>query len=131
MDNVPDRAGASVGADSDPGERGALTVRDKVAQRIAMQAAVDTPGVQRHAAGLDKLTGRELPRVRVDISATRVRAHLTIAVTWPQSLTDVGNAVQRNVSQALTDSSGFQVDGVDVAIETLVAAADEHSRTVL
>ena len=61
-------------------------VRDKVAQRIAVKAALDTPGVQPHAAGLDNLTGRDLPRARVDISATRIRAYLTIAVAWPQSL---------------------------------------------
>jgi uncharacterized alkaline shock family protein YloU len=106
-------------------------VRDKVAQRISVKAALDTPGVQPHAAGLDKLTGRELPRARVDISATRIRAHLTIAVAWPQSLPQVGAAVQRNVTDALTNSAGFHVDGVDVAIEAIVTAAEDHTRTVL
>ena len=82
-------------------------VRDKVAQRISVKAALDTPGVQPHAAGLDNLTGRDLPRARVHISATRIRAHLTIAVAWPQSLPQVGAAVQRNVTDALTDRPDF------------------------
>lgn len=115
---------------TDPGERGSLVVRDKVAQRVAMHAALATPGVQPHAAGLDKLTGRELPRARVVVSATRVRAHLTIAVTWPQSLAAVAKNVQDNVTRALTDSAGFEVDGVDVAIEAVVVDSEDHSRRV-
>lgn len=117
--------------DDDPGERGSLVVRDKVAQRISVQAALDTPGVRSHAAGLDKLTGRELPRARVVISATHVRAHLTVAVSWPQSLSEVAAAVQRNVTQTLTESAGFHVDGVDVAIEAIVTPTEDHTRTVL
>ncbi|MDX1890722.1 Asp23/Gls24 family envelope stress response protein [Mycolicibacterium sp. 050158] len=113
----------------DPGERGSLVVRDKVAQRVAVHAALATPGVRARAAGLDKLTGRDLPRARVDVSATRVRAHLSIAVVWPASLAAVGIAVQRNVTRALTDSAGFQVDGVDVSIEAVVSD-DEHGRNL-
>ncbi len=114
----------------DPGDRGSLVVRDKVAQRVAVHAALATPGVEPHSAGLDKLTGRDLPRVRVVVSATRVRAHLSIAVAWPESLSEVGAAVQRNVAQALTDSAGLQVDGVDVAIEAIVTARADQSRTL-
>lgn len=129
MDNDSDPVSAT--ATADPGERGALVVRDKVAQRVAVKAALDTPGVQSYAAGLDKLTGRDLPRARVDISATRVHAHLTIAVAWPHSLPKVGAAVQRNVTEALTGSGGFHVDGVDVAIEAIITDLHDQSRTVL
>ena len=126
-----DRTDESGSAAVDPGDRGSLVVRDRVAQRVAVKAARDTPGVQPHAAGLGKLTGRTLPRARVEISATRVRAHLTIAVTWPRPLAEVGAAVQRNVTAALTESAGFQVDGVDVGIETIVTEIEDHGRTVL
>ena len=115
---------------TDPGERGSLVVRDKVAQRVALHAALTTPGVQPRAGGLDKLTGRELPRARVVVSATRVRAHLSIAVTWPQPLALVAKAVQHNVTRALTDSAGFEVDGVDVAIEAVVVSSEDHTRRV-
>jgi uncharacterized alkaline shock family protein YloU len=91
----------------DPGERGSLAVRDKVAQRVAVHAALATPGVRARAAGLD----------------------LSIAVVWPASLAAVGIAVQRNVTRALTDSAGFQVDGVDVSIEAVVSD-DEHGRNL-
>jgi uncharacterized alkaline shock family protein YloU len=107
-----------------------LVIRDKVAQRVAEKAARDTIGVQSHAAGLNKLTGRELPRAKVYLSATRVRAHLDIAVTWPHSLPRVGAAVQRNVSDALVNAVGLQVDGVDVAIEAIVDTAQDTTRTL-
>jgi uncharacterized alkaline shock family protein YloU len=109
---------------TDPGQRGKLVVHDKVAQRISVKAALDTPGVHRHAAGLDKLTGRVLPRARVMVSATHVRAQLDIAVTWPHSLQQVGAAVQRNVAEALSECVGLTVDGVDVAIDAVVAAEE-------
>lgn len=106
------------GAATDPGERGSLDVRDRVVQRMAVHAALATPGVQKYSAGLGKLTGRELPRARVDVSGAHVRAHLTIAVSWPLPLAEVAAAVQRNVARTLGDSAGLQVDGVDVVIES-------------
>jgi uncharacterized alkaline shock family protein YloU len=127
---TPVEPDAADGAD-DAGERGALVVRDKVAQRVAEKAARDTEGVQSYAAGLNKLTGRELPRAKVYLSATRVRAHLDIAVSWPHSLPNVGAAVQRNVADALSNAIGLQVDGVDVAIEAIVTATADTTRTVL
>ncbi|MDV6271535.1 Asp23/Gls24 family envelope stress response protein [Rhodococcus globerulus] len=108
-------------ADVDPGQRGRLIIRGKVAQRLAVRAALDTPGVQVHAAGLDKITGREYPKVRVFVSANRVRAHLDIAVAWSQSLPEVARNVQRNVADALTTYAGLQVHGVDVVIAHVVA----------
>ena len=47
----------------DIGQRGTLKIGDQVAQRLAVRAGQPAPpGVCRHAAGLDKLTGRDLPR---------------------------------------------------------------------
>lgn len=105
---------------ADPDDRGNLTVRDKVAQRLATKAALDTPGVEKHAAGLAKFTGRDLPRARVYIAGDRVRAHIDIAVEWPNSLPRVGDAVRRNVATALSDYAGLSVDGVDVSIPSVV-----------
>jgi uncharacterized alkaline shock family protein YloU len=111
-------------------DAGTLVIKDKVVQRVAMRAALDTPGVAPHAAGIDKLTGRSLPRARVYLSATRVRAHLDLAVTWPHSLPDVGSAVQRNVSEALHDCVGLTVDGVDVAVEAIITDVPTPARTL-
>jgi uncharacterized alkaline shock family protein YloU len=119
---------APAGAGDRHADAGTLVIKDKVVQRVAVRAALDTPGVAPHAAGIDKLTGRSLPRAQVYLSATRVRAHLDLAVTWPHSLSGVGSAVQRNVAAALQDGVGMTVDGVDVAIEAIVTEAAAPSR---
>ncbi|MBV9089675.1 MAG: Asp23/Gls24 family envelope stress response protein [Mycobacteriaceae bacterium] len=108
--------------------RGSLVIADKVAERIAAKAARDTVGVQPRTAALDKLTGRELPRVTVMISADRVRAAVHVAVPWPYPLTEVTAAVRDNVAAALSEMAGLHVDGVDVAVSSVVAG-DGTGRT--
>jgi uncharacterized alkaline shock family protein YloU len=100
----------------DPGERGSLTVHDRVAEQIAAKSALDTAGVQLRASGLDKLTGRTKPKTHVSIAAGHVRAKVDIAVPWSYHLSAVGAAVRANVAYALSHLAGLQVDGVDVAV---------------
>lgn len=101
--------------------RGRLIVENMAAQRVAVQAALRTPGVHAHAAGgLSKLTGRGLPRARVVIATNRARAHLDIAVTWSRPLPDVARAVQHNVAEDLTVYTGLHIDRVDVAITQIL-----------
>lgn len=114
-------------ADDDPGHRGALVIRDKVAERIAVKAALDTSGVQPRAAVLDKLTGRELPKVNMMISANRARAAVEVAVPWPYPLTAVTAAVRENVTRALSELTGLCVDGVDVTVSSVVTPTDTSS----
>ncbi|NLE80490.1 MAG: Asp23/Gls24 family envelope stress response protein [Rhodococcus sp.] len=114
-------------SDAEAGDRGNLVIRNKVAQRLATKAALDTPGVEKHAAGLSKFTGRDFPRTRVYIAGDRVRAHIDIAVEWPNSLPRVGDAVRRNVAAALSDYAGLQVDGVDVSIPRVVSPSEEDT----
>lgn len=111
--------------DRDPGGRGSLTVHDRVAERIAAKAALDTAGVRSHATGLDKITGRTTPKTHVSIAAGRVRATVDIAVPWSCQLSAVGAAVRANVTFALTHLAGLQVDGVDVAVAAV--ARDDAS----
>ncbi|WP_293240500.1 Asp23/Gls24 family envelope stress response protein [Mycolicibacterium sp.] len=106
----------------DPGNRGRLVLRDRVAQRIATRAAHLTDGVQAHSGGLDKLTGRELPRATVHVAGDRARAQIDIAVCWPRSATAVAADVQRNVTEALQTYADLTVDTVDVSIDAVVPA---------
>jgi uncharacterized alkaline shock family protein YloU len=117
--------------DADPGDRGALVVKDKVAQRIAVRAARDTAGVQPQDATMTKLIGRELPKVTVMISADRVRAAVDVAVPWPCPLTDVGAAVRDNVAAALHRLAGLKVDGVDVTVSKVVSETETTPARVL
>ena len=107
----------------DPGERGSLTVHDRVAEQIAAKAALDTAGVQFHARGLDKLTGRTTPKTQVSIAGDRVRATVDIAVPWSYHLGAVGAAVRANVTFALSHLAGLQVDGVNVAVAAVTTPA--------
>ena len=120
------------GADrDDPGTRGDLTVNDKVIERIAYRAALDAAGVQRHSGGMDKLTGRRLPRVHVQNAGGRVRANVDVAVIWPWPLPAVAADVQNRVHHALTTWAGLDVDAVDVAVPTIVDAEDPLTERLL
>lgn len=118
---MPCSAGATV-ADitTDPASRGGLTIRDRAAEKVAHYAALNVPGVQTHSGGLDRITGRDLPRVAVTIAGGHVRAHLDIAVVWPQSLPEVAGAVRASVSEQLSALVGLVVDAVDVAVPTVL-----------
>src|SRR5262249_43474687 len=98
-------------------DRGTLTVRDRVAERIATRAALETAGVQRYSGRLGRLTRNELPRSHVVIAGGRVRAAVNIAVPWTQPLPAVAQAVRANVGEALSTLVGLQVDAVDVSID--------------
>ena len=94
-----------------------------------MYAAICTPGVARHAAGLNKITGRDLPAATIDIASNRAAAQLTVAITWPHPLAEVAHAVQRNVTDALHVMAGLEVDRVDVEVTHLpITNTTEHRR---
>lgn len=102
------------------GARGTLVIRDKVVQRIAGYAAVNTPGVVRHSSGLDRVTGRDLPRVASTIAGGHVRATVELAVAWPQPLAQIAAAVRAAVIEQVGTQTGLQVDTVDVAVPSVL-----------
>lgn len=114
----------------DPGDRGSLTVHDRVAERIAARAALDTVGVRRHSSGLDKLTGHALPKTDVSIAGGRVRVTVEVAVPWAHQLSTVSAAVRDNVTSALTHLAGLHVDGVDVAVAAITHDVTAGGRRV-
>jgi uncharacterized alkaline shock family protein YloU len=118
----PDDAGRA----TDPAHRGGLTIRDKVVDRVASYAAATTPGVVRHASGLDRVTGRDLPRTDVTVAGGHVRAQVHVAVAWPQSLPTVTAAVRSRVTEQLRSLVGLVVDAVDVSVP-VVALAESAS----
>lgn len=115
---------------TDPGQRGRLVVKDRVVERIAEQAATETAGVVHHASGLAKVTGRDLPRTDVTIAGTHVRAHVEIAVAFPQSLPAVAAAVRDHVTAQLTTLAGLTVGAVDVSVPAIVPAPTDTARKV-
>lgn len=104
----------------DAGERGSLTVRDRAVERLVIAAALDCDGVDRRSTGVDRITGRELPRADVVVSGDHVRAAVAVAVEWRRPLAETSSAVAQRVTHALATMSGLVVDGVDVHVATVL-----------
>jgi len=116
-------------AETDAGQRGALHVRDKVVDRIAAHAATTTSGVVPHSSGLDRVTGRDLPRVETTVAGGHVRARVHIAAAWPPVLPDTAAAVRAHVTEQLRTLAGLTVDAVDVAVTAVVHDTTSSSTT--
>lgn len=112
---------------SDPADRGRLTIRHRAVERITAAAALTTPGVHRHGSGLGRLAGRELPRVDVDLAGDHVRADVEVAVAWGRPLAATASAVRRDVTDALRAQGGLTVDDVTVHIASVIAPTDDSS----
>lgn len=116
-------------SEDDGATRGTLTVREKVAQRLAVRAALDTPDVLPFPEGRTKIAGRTLPQAQLTVTGDRVTAHLKVTVAWPAPAVDVARAVQRNVAETLSAMGGLQVDRVDVTVEQFSTVTKDTKRT--
>jgi uncharacterized alkaline shock family protein YloU len=105
----------------DPAERGRLIVRDRAVEKLVIAAALDCDGVDRRRTGVDRITGRELPRADVVVSGDHVRAAVVVAVEWRRPLAQTAAAVAHNVTHALATMCGLVVDGVDVHVAAVLA----------
>ncbi len=126
---VTESVAAQSDSEDDAATRGTLTVREKVAQRLAVRAALDTPDVLPFPESRPKIAGRSLPQAQLTVTGDRVTAHLKVTVAWPAQAVDVARAVQRNVAQTLSDMAGLHVDRVDVTVEQLSTVTTDMKRT--
>lgn len=111
-----------------PDARGHLDVRERVHARVAELAACEVGGVVPVHGGLDAVTGRELPRVRVHGAGGRVRLEVDVAVRWPAPLATTAAAVRDLVGRRVHELTGAAVDAVDVSV-VRVLLADEAGPT--
>ena len=91
---------------------------------------METEGAQHFRRGIDKLTGRELPKTHVVVAGDHVRASVEIAVEWGRALGATAAAVQSRVTETLSTMSGLTVDGVDVHVAGVVPIASALQRTL-
>lgn len=117
-------------ASADSEQRGHTVIADTVVQRIAAYAAAEVEGVAGVASGLDRVIGRQLPKVDARVAGTRTRVHVHVAVSWPSPLPVVAASVREHVSQRLRDLTGLAVDAVDVDVARVVPAAEPPQRRV-
>ncbi len=101
---------------TDPGQRGRLSIADRVIERIAAQAAVGVDGVVETTSALGKVVGRQLPKISSDVQGNDVRLSVDVAVTWPKPLRDVVRQVRDDVIRDVEAIAGKHVRSVDVTV---------------
>lgn len=114
----------------EPGERGSLTIGDRVVEQVAVLAARQIDGVATTGTGLQRAVGRDFPRAEAHVAGQRVRVVLQIAVTWPAALPQVTAAVRESVSERVSTLVGMHVDAVDVHAAKVVHAQPRQTRRV-
>ncbi|GGF94809.1 hypothetical protein GCM10007304_05840 [Rhodococcoides trifolii] len=103
---------------AEPGERGRLTVKDRVVERIATQAMRTTDGV---ATGSSGLARRNVSRVRVSNNDSHVRAQAEIGIRWPRSAAEVAADAHENITRHLADA-GVETESIDVRVTSVQEA---------
>ncbi len=105
---------------TDPGGRGRLEVADLVAERIAMIAAGQVPGVVATGTSLDGVLGRRYPNASADVAGDRATIDVQVAVAWTAGLASTATAVRDRVRTQVHDLAGLSVDAVNVTIAQVV-----------
>ena len=124
----PDPGTTGASGPDDPGDRGGLSVADRVVERVAGYAATQVPGAgaaPRRVLGVDVGDARPdreaAVQARVDGRTATVQA--TIAVEWPRSVREVVRRFREHVHADVQHLTGVQVAHVDVEVVDLPAPA--------
>lgn len=99
-----------------------LHITDRAVGRIVARAVRTVPGCIRHSSGIDKVTGRQLPRWEVDLDPdnTAMSIEVHVAVCWPSPLTAIAALVRDRVKQWVVAYTGIPVLRVDVVVAAVV-----------
>lgn len=132
--DTPPAADTAPGADPDQvGDRGNLTVADRVVEKVAGFAVTlvpDAAAAPRRVLGVNVGDSREEgvasveARVSGDVATVRAR----IAVRWPRSVPEVADAVRERIRKGVAESTGIRVDHVDLEVTSLNVASPEGRR---
>ena len=112
------------------GDRGSLTVADRVIERLATIAALEVDGVVRTGSAVDRALGRQYPKAEAHVAGGHARVTVEVAVRWPAPLADLAGHVRDQVRDSLTTLANVQVDAVDVVAAKMVIAATTPRRRV-
>ena len=107
-------------------EMGNINISTEVLAVLAGAAALETEGVGGMAAGLGsdmaELVGRKVVAkgVRLTIAEDRLSIDLSILVKYGFAVPDVAKAVQENVMNAVVNTSGLNVECVNITVAGVV-----------
>lgn len=110
------------------GERGRLTVADRVVRRVATAAAGEVGGVVRLRPGrLTDLTGTGLghgyPHAEATVAGRRARVRVEVVARWGTPLPALAARVRDRVQERLDDLAAIRADAVDVVIVRVLPPA--------
>jgi len=107
-------------------EMGNIHISTEVLAVLAGAAALETEGVGGMAAGISsdmaELVGRKVVAkgVRLTIAEDRLSIDLSILVKYGYAVPDVAKSVQENVMNAVVNTSGLNVECVNVMVAGVV-----------
>ena len=121
----------------EPGERGSLTIADRVVEKVASQAVTEVDlatGTPRTVLGRT-LLGRtpepdpERPaRADAHVDGHLVTVSVTLAVQWPAPVREVAGEVRRHLTSRIEEITGLEVAQVDVDVTALVTHRQPAAR---
>lgn len=118
--------GAAAAAPDDAGERGGLTIADRVVERVAGHAAASVSGA---GAAPRRVLGLTVGDARPDADAAvqaRVDGHTatveaTVAVEWPTSVRAVTDRLRERVRSEVLRMTDVHVAQIDINVVSLPA----------
>jgi uncharacterized alkaline shock family protein YloU len=110
--------------ETDPAERGALVVADRVVERVAGYAVSQVDGAMaapRRVLGVNVGDARpqQHAAVNAQVHGDIATVEATIAVRWPASVRSVGDAVRRRVRDDVARMTDVRVAQVDLDIVSM------------
>lgn len=104
---------------------GQITIAPEVLETIARLTTLAVPGVVRMAAvsGMKHLLRHD--GVELDVVDTRVRVRLHVIAEPDADILHVGRHIQAEVTRAIRDMVGMEVESVDVHIEDVAYSSVE------
>ena len=103
-------------------------ISKKAVGKVVTEALRSVPGCIKHSSGLDRFTGRELPRFDIDLDEdnTACAVEVQIAVRWPAPVTAVAVTVREVVAGWIESSTKIPVVSVAVTVVDVVPAGPEY-----
>ena len=105
-----------------PDEMGSIHISEDVLAVIAAAAAREVDGVSSLAGGLTEelaelVAGKKLSRgINIQVSENNVTIRVAILVKYGYIIPDVGRAVQDSVMSAIENTTGLNVESVNVHV---------------
>ena len=121
-------------------KNGKISVADNVVQKIAGMATREVPGVHGMGSGASRTFGAIRERipgssgpnvsqgVSVEVGETQAAVDLDIVIEYGVSIADLGQAIQRNVKQAVERMTGLEVVEVNVSVDDVYLPQEDNDK---